>query len=153
LARMAAMSSEAESRLQGSDQTKRAAWSSSLDHDRDATARRSLGDRHRDAEDAALELGAGAFGIDVLRQPDPARERAVRDLHLLVDAPVALRPLALPGDHEQLLAGDEADARRIDARQLHQHGQLGRIGGAEAVDVGPEAAALGEEARHLPEVG
>src|SRR5581483_3622317 len=44
----------------------------------------------------------------------PVLERPVLDLDLLVGAPRQLRTLALPGDHEQPLAGDEPQRLRVD---------------------------------------
>src|SRR5439155_22449050 len=57
-----------------------------LDHDPDAAARRPLDHGQLDGEDAVLEPRPRAPRIDVLGEPDLALERAVLDLHLLVDA-------------------------------------------------------------------
>jgi len=79
-------------------------------------------------------------------------ERAVLDLHLLVDATRQLRPRALARDHEHALADHDAHALRRYARQFDDHRQGVRIVGVEAVEVRAEAAAEPREPRHLPEV-
>src|SRR5581483_2617672 len=73
-----------------------------------------LDDRHHDRQHPVLEPGLGALGVDVLGQAHLALERPVLDLDLLVGAPRQLRTLALPGDHEQPLAGDEPQRLRVD---------------------------------------
>ena len=93
------------------------------------------------------------LGVDVLGEPDEPPERAVLDLHLLVDAAVDLRPRAVAADHERPLADDDADALRVDAGKLDHDRELVRVVGVVAVDVGAEARAQAREARHLPEVG
>ncbi len=64
------------------------------------------GDRQRDRQDALLVAGASPLRVDVLGQPDLALERAVLDLHLLVDAPSTLAD-ALAGDRQHPLADDD----------------------------------------------
>ena len=56
--------------------------------------------------------------VDVGLEGDLAREPPVVDLHLLVDAPRAPRPPALPGEDEGPLVGEDLDLRRVDPGQL-----------------------------------
>ena len=91
--------------------------------------------RHRDRRRAPARRGAGRDREQIVsipcsyaacrrsgrrpRERDLALERAVLDLHLLVDAarrPCGRQPLA--GDDEHALADDDLDARRVDARKL-----------------------------------
>ena len=101
-----------------------------------------------------LEARARARRVDVLGEPDLPLERAVLDLHLLVDAARDLRALA---------ARRVIRSTRSPATTLTLCGSTPgsstttvscvRVVGVEAVDVRPEAVPDAREARHLPEVG
>src|SRR5215510_11794621 len=58
-------------------------------------ARRLLRHRQHDRQDAALVRRLRGLDVDVGPEGDLAREAAVVDLHLLVDAAAALRPAPL----------------------------------------------------------
>ena len=125
-----------------------------LHRDRHPASRgRGARDGQRDSQDSARVLGAGAARVDVLRESHLALERAVLDLHLLVDPALRLRAFPLARDDEHAFAHDDGDALGVDAGKLDDHRQLVRIVGVVAVDVRAEAAARRAEARPLPEVG
>ena len=102
-----------------------------------------------------LETSGRTFRLDVLGELHLPLERAVLDLHLLVDASRSLRPRPLTCDDEQPLARDDAHALRVDAGQFDDHGQSVRIVGVKAVDVRSEAEAVtrSRETRDVPQVG
>src|SRR4029453_7625062 len=116
--------------------------------------RGGLGDRHDDGQEAAgiASLRLGEFGV--LWKADGALEGAVLDLHLLVHAPAFLAVLAdaLARDDQRPVGGRHVELLRVDARDVHEHRERGRIRGPEAAELRPEAAAHAREARHLPEV-
>ena len=100
---------------------------------------------------AALVGRLRALDVDVGGEGDLAREAAVVDLHLLVDASGAPRAPPLSRDEERALVGVDLNLGRIDARQLGD--DVDRPLGSVAVDLRAEAAVPASEARHLPEVG
>src|SRR5207247_6493254 len=89
---------------------------------------------------------------DVLAQHELAPERAVVELHLLVDAAVAGRPPPLAGDEQGLRGRDDLHLARVHPWELDEDGDLRRLPGAVAVDLRPESTA-GGEARDLPQLG
>ena len=63
-----------------------------------------------------------------------------------------MRPVPLAGDHERALVDDDVHVARVDAGEVDDHAQLGRILRADDVDRRPEAAARDGEARAVPEL-
>ena len=79
--------------------------------------------------------------VDVLAERDPALERAVLDLHLLVDAARASRGRApLAGDRRASRSATvDVERCRVDAGELDDDRERRRVVGAVAVDLRPEA--------------
>src|SRR4051794_29816631 len=131
----------------------RVAWSPE-DGDGDRVALRLrwlLRQRQLDRQDAALVARLRAVRVDVVRQRDPALERAVLDLDLLVGRlPVHGRPAPLARNEQGALADLDPRVGRIDPGDLHDDDEL--VAGAEAVDVRPDSLPRAREARHLPEI-
>lgn len=98
-------------------------------------------------------MGARGFGVDVLFQRDPALEAAVLDLRLLVDLSRYARACTIAGDRQRALLDRELERIAIDAGDLDDDDELGRVLRDEAVDRGPESVPDPGEAGYLPEVG
>src|SRR5215831_342617 len=122
------------------------------DRDRHALALAGPGcDRQLHRQQAALVARGCRRGVDGLGERDPPLEGAVLELHLLVAA-AQLRPAALACDDQHAVGRDDLDRARVDARELDQDVERRRVFAANAVDIGPEAAAGDDEARNGPEV-
>src|SRR4051794_23548745 len=99
--------------------------SRALDDDHVPLARRGrLGDRKRDRDDPVLVPRPRPLRVDVLGQADLALERAVLDLHLLVDATVAALAGTLARDEERALADHDRQTLRVDPGRLDDHREL-----------------------------
>ena len=60
--------------------------------------------------------------------------------------------MALAGDDQRALVGEDLDLGRVDARELDDHVERGGALGPVTVDLRPEAALAAREAGDLPEV-
>src|SRR5579864_6674873 len=89
----------------------------------------------------------------VFTQLDAALEGAVLDLHGLITRAGDDRTRPVPGDRERLSGGCDLDRVGIDAGELDDDVEGGRVVRAEAVALRSEGAAEPGEAGHLPEVG
>jgi glucose-1-phosphate thymidylyltransferase len=94
------------------------------------------------------------LGIDLLRKVDPALERAVLYLELVVrDAAGRMKAAPPPCDDERALVDDEAHVVGIDTGEVDHDPELRRPLGADDVDQRPEAPAQTGEAGPVPELG
>ena len=113
-----------------------------------------LGDGQDDSEQPAFVGRRGAARIDVERERHLALERSVLDLAAVPDlvGRAGSRPFA--GNDEPTFVEHDPDRVGVGAGDLDDDGELGRVIGANDVDLRPvhEPGARGEP-RHLPEVG
>src|SRR5439155_8773511 len=112
-----------------------------------------LGDRQDDLQQSAFVYRGRACRVDLAAEVEPPLERAVLDLHRLVARARDRRTLPDAGDQERSAGRDDLDPFGLDAGQLDDDVQRGRVVRRVAVALRPEAATDAGEARHLPEVG